>query len=197
VSIALSAESMTPSVSDEDGLPGMFIMRTSRSNSRIGSLGKVAYRLWQHRSRLAGSEALTWLLLVASMVAVHVMLVEMIVDESYRLPLVTDQELQHNGVFADWMPSEPHQHTGVSPPEGYLEFAVKMHGDNRDGTRRLRRFLSSLDDARHSRVRRSAARRHWGCARALLELGVVLMPLFERPTRPRIARVRAPACKCT
>lgn len=75
----------------------------------------------QHCASLAVGERLRWLTLFRPIVAVHVVVVEMIIDESDCLPSLLEQDLEHDGVSLDGTSAHAHEHARIWSAERYLE----------------------------------------------------------------------------
>src|ERR1700691_5192263 len=101
------------------GLPGLDD-RSRGPNQMFDGLG-------QHLFELALGETLTWLTLGRSIVAVHVMLVEVIVDQANRRPPSLHLKLQQDGVVGRRTSADADQHTRIDPVKRYGELTVELH----------------------------------------------------------------------
>jgi hypothetical protein len=70
---------------------------------------------------------LAGLLLDKSIVAVHMVLVEVIIDQPDGCPLPVELDLEHDGVLMNGPATHAHKDAGVHTIEGYLELLIESH----------------------------------------------------------------------
>jgi hypothetical protein len=67
------------------------------------------------------------LLLVQSIVAVHMVLVEVVVNQPEGRPPPSELDLEHDGVVVEGPPSRSHKDARIRMIEGYLKLLIESH----------------------------------------------------------------------
>jgi hypothetical protein len=101
------------------GLPGVY--------DRVSCLNEIADRVRQNHSGLADSEVLARLSLVRSIVAVHVMLIQVVVYQPNGSPVLRALDLEHDGVLMNRTSTHAYEDAGIRAAERYLELVIKLH----------------------------------------------------------------------